>query len=64
MHERGVVVLFDDFRVLDLIIQLDDFAFVCRLFVARRVVLGIFRKVAVAARLGDAFDDLLAFLIL
>ena len=61
MNERSIVVFFDNFRVLDLIIQLDDLSLVGGLLVAGGVVFGVFRKVAVAARFRDALDDFLPF---
>ena len=59
--DDGVIrALFDDDGVFDLIFQLFDRALVGRLLVARRVVLGVLGKIAVAARLGDALNDLLS----
>ena len=63
MNERSIVVFFDNFRVLDLIIQLDDLSLVGGLLVAGGVVFGVFRKVAVAARFRDALDDFLPFVV-
>ena len=42
MNERSIVVFFDNFRVLDLIIQLDDLSLVGGLLVAGGVVFGVF----------------------
>ena len=61
MYGRVIRVLLDDDRVFDLEIQLFDRALVCRLLVAGSVVLGVLREVAVAARLGNALNDLRAF---
>ena len=61
VHDGIVGALLDDDGVFDLILELLDGALVRRLFVARRVVLGVLGKIAVAARLGDALDDLRAF---
>ena len=61
MHERRIVVLFDDLRVFDFVVELYDLAFVGGLLVAGRVVFRVLGKVAVASRFRDAFDNLLAF---
>ena len=51
MDDGSIVVFLDDDGVLDLIVEFDDLALVCRLLVARRIVFGVLGEVAVAARL-------------
>ena len=61
MNDGIIVAFFDDHRIFDFIVEFGNFALVCRLLVARRVVFRIFGKIAVASCFGNAFYDLRAF---
>ena len=50
----------DDLRGAELALDLADAPFDEALLLARGVILGVLRKIAVAARLGDGLDDIRA----